>query len=276
MNRTLAFAQYHVKFGEYQLNSESSRSLIEQAPPVDLLVLPELAFTGYDFPDAAHLAAVAEPFADGPTGRLLSECAATRNMVIIAGYPEKAADGHYYNSAMIALPDGAMHNYRKVHLFNRENDFFTPGDAPPRVIDTPAGRIGTMICFDWFFPEVARILAVQGAQIIAHPSNLVLPHCQRAMYARSVENHVYTVTANRIGTETQSGRTITFTGGSQVLSPTGECLASAGTDETALLTARVDLSAADAKQINPHNHLMHDRRVDLYSDLLTPAKAPRS
>ena len=125
-----------------------------------------------------------------------------------------------------------------------------------------------MICFDWFFPEVARLLALEGAQVIAHPSNLVLPYCQRAMYCRSVENCVFTVTANRIGTESDAGRTLRFTGASQVLNPAGECLVQAPEYAEHIGLVDVDLDTADNKAITEHNDLWRDRRVDLYAGLL--------
>jgi predicted amidohydrolase len=124
-----------------------------------------------------------------------------------------------------------------------------------------------MICFDWFFPECARSLALRGADIIAHPANLVLPWCQRAMFARSVENHVFTVTANRIGTETRAGRSLTFTGGSQILSPNGEQLVAAPvTGEHAGVT-QVDLTMARDKTTAGRNDLFGDRKPELYPGL---------
>lgn len=125
-----------------------------------------------------------------------------------------------------------------------------------------------MICFDWIFPETARSLALQGAQIIAHPSNLVLQYCQRAMYARSVENRVFTITANRIGTEERAGRTLTFTGASQVLNPRGDTLVSAPGDEEHVGVAEADLTHADDKHITEYNDLMAQRRPDMYQGLL--------
>jgi len=182
---------------------------------------------------------------------------------VVLGYAERAAGG-FHNSALLMTPDGARHNYRKLHLFNREQDVFLPGDAPPPVIEAPAGRVGLMICFDWFFPEVARSLALRGAQVIAHPANLVLPWCQRAMFARSVENAVFSVTANRIGTESQTDRSLTFTGASQVMDPDGGCLAAAPTDAEASDCVEVDLARANDKTRAGRNDLFTDRRPAMY------------
>ena len=82
--------------------------------------------------------------------------------------------------------------YKKIHLFNRENLWFTPGDEAPKVYEIDGVKIGVMICFDWIFPETCRSLALQGMQVLAHPSNLVLPHCQSAMITRCIETVSYT------------------------------------------------------------------------------------
>ena len=204
------YLQFAPEFGDMKANFAKMSALIK-AHPTDLLVLPELAATGYEFKDPEEVSQYAEEFGNGPMSEFLCSQATAHQMTLVAGYPE-AAEGRLYNSSMLVTPAGEMFNYRKLHLFSRENELFSPGDLPLRVVETEIGRIGMMICFDWFFPEVARTLALAGAQIIAHPSNLVLSYCQRAMYARSVENGVFTITANRTGTESRTGRTLTFTG----------------------------------------------------------------
>ena len=267
MTINAGYVQYEVTFGDWEANANTIRNMIPSMEGADLLVLPELAFSGYDFRDKAELEALAEPFADGPSRVFLSEMAATTNTTLVAGYAEQATEG-CYNSAMIVCPDGTAYNYRKIHLFNREQDVFLPGDAAPPVFDTPVGRIGLMICFDWFFPETARCLALSGAQIIAHPSNLVLPWCQQAMFARSLENGVFTITANRIGTESRTDRELTFTGGSQVLGHRGETLAKAPTDSPHSAMAAITPSDADDKRIAVLNDRFESRRTELYRELL--------
>lgn len=262
MITTIAYAQYAVAYGDWDANAATVRRLAEQAAAADLIVFPECALTGYDFPGPQAAQEASEP-QDGRTAALAREIAATQDATVVLGYVEQAADG-CYNAAMLVTPDGALHNYRKLHLFDRETGIFLPGDAPPPVIETPAGRVGIMICFDWFFPETARTLALAGAQIIAHPSNLVLPWCQRAMFARCVENRVFAATANRIGTETQAGRTLTFTGASQILGPDGATLSQAPPDTEYLGLARVEPEAASNKRLNAHNDLFAARRTEHY------------
>ncbi|MEX2016778.1 MAG: nitrilase-related carbon-nitrogen hydrolase [Candidatus Hydrogenedentales bacterium] len=261
----VGFAQFEVIFGEPDRNRATMAGMIARAADADLLVFPELAVSGYDFVDAGEAELFSESFGDGPTSVAASNWAQEYSTTIVVGYADRAAEG-LYNSCILALPDGALHNYRKIHLFSREKLFFLPGDAPPPVIETPAGRIGLMICFDWIFPETARTLALAGAQIIAHPSNLVLPWCQRAMFARCVENRVFAVTANRIGTEDRAGRTLTFTGASQVLDPAGDLLEQAPADKEAVNTVEIDPARADDKALNEHNHLFNDRRPELYGE----------
>ncbi|MCF6284959.1 MAG: hypothetical protein L3K26_07200 [Candidatus Hydrogenedentes bacterium] len=267
MTINAGYVQFDVAFGDWDANAKQVRVLMEEAQEADLLVLPELAFSGYDFRDKAELATLAEPFADGPTRVLLTELAQANNVVLVAGYAEAAPEG-CYNSAMLVCPAGTAHNYRKIHRFNQEQDVFLPGDKAPAVVETPVGRIGMMICFDWFFPETARCLALAGAQIIAHPSNLVLPWCQQSMFARSIENGIFTITANRIGTESRTERSLTFTGGSQVLSNHGEELAKAPTDRPDVEYAALNPEEADDKCIAGRNDLLADRRPTLYSGLV--------
>lgn len=268
MNKAIiGFAQFHPVFGDREANIAAISRLVGVAKDADLLVFPELAVSGYDFRDRDELASLAEPFNGGLTALTAESLAVEYNMTIVVGYPE-SAEGLFFNSCLLATPGGDTANYRKIHLFSRENNLFTPGDAPPLVMDTPAGKIGLMICFDWVYPEAARLLAIGGAQVIAHPSNLVLQYCQRAMFARSVENGVFTITANRIGTENRTDRSLTFTGASQVLGPRGETLAQAPNDSETVITVEVDLSTANDKRLTEYNNLLADRRTELYGALL--------
>jgi predicted amidohydrolase len=119
-----------------------------------------------------------------------------------------------------------------------------------------------MVCFDWRFPEAARSLALGGADVIAHPSNLLKPWCQAAMITRCLENRVYAITANRTGVEDRGGVRLEFTGSSQVVDPDGQVLAIA--TESGVQVVDVDLSKARRKNVNEHNHLIADRRPGQY------------
>jgi len=130
------------------------------------------------------------------------------------------------------------------------------------------GHIGIMICFDWFFPESMRALALLGAEVIAHPSNLVLPYCPQAMPIRCLENRVFAITANRTGSEgRKEGQSLNFIGQSQVVSPGGEVLVRASGSEEELLTIDVNPQEARNKSLNSFNDIFKDRRPEYYDPL---------
>jgi predicted amidohydrolase len=236
----------------------------------DLLVLPELANSGYMYASSRDLAPHSESAnGNGPFLSALRRMARAVGGLIITGLSERTQDG-LYNSAVTVDTTGIVAHYRKTHLFADEQDLFLPGDTGFSVFDYAGARIGMMVCFDWYFPESARTLALRGAQIIAHPSNLVLPHCQTAMVTRSLENRVFTITTNRWGTESlgeegASQRSLTFTGASQVLTPLGERLTQASVTGDAVYLVEIDPAQADNKHPTPRNHLLHNRRPDMYA-----------
>jgi|Deesub1362B_J571_1020462.scaffolds.fasta_scaffold05936_2 predicted amidohydrolase len=262
--------QFAPVFGDREANLRRIESAVTE--PVDLLVLPELCTTGYQFVDQKEVYSVAEEVPGGPTTRHLVKLARRINGAVVAGLAEKD-DEKIYNTAVVVTPHGYIGKYRKLHLFFEEKEFFLPGNLPLRVWDIGPARIGVMICFDWIFPEVARILALQGADILCLPANLVLPYCQSAMVVRSIENRVFAVVANRIGTETRGGKQpLTFTGKSQVSSPKGNVLLQAPAEGEGFYTVDVDPSQARDKQITSRNHLFQDRRPEYYG-LLAQEKA---
>ena len=232
----------------------------------DLLVLPELAFTGYLFENREALYRLAEePQQSVIVERLISLCK-TRDLHIVTGFAEKLGD-KVYNSALLLGPNGLLHSYRKLHLFNLEKQWFDAGDLPLSVQSVRGVKIGMMICFDWIFPEVARALALQGAQILCHPSNLVLHYCQDAMQTRCLENGVFAVTCNRVGAEKTGTVELTFTGQSQIVAPEGKMLHRAPKHEQLLFITEIDPQLANAKQITERNDMLVDRRPDFYCDL---------
>jgi predicted amidohydrolase len=270
----IGFVQSHPLFGEPERNRER---LIEQVEQVecDLLVLPELCHSGYVFCTAAEVARLAEPIPDGPTCRALLDLARRRRTVIVAGICEQ--DGsRIYNSAAVLGPQGFLGAYRKIHLFKDEKLWFTPGDRPFQVFLAGGFKVGVMICFDWRFPEAARVLALSGAEVIAHPSNLVMPYCQEVMRARCVENRVFAVTANRVGADDRPCGREVFTGQSQVVDPEGQILLRAAPDREEEGAVTVELTDAHRKQINERNDLLADRRPEFYTPLLPGSLSFRS
>ncbi len=233
----------------------------------DLWVLPELFSTGYQFISQEEVARLAEEIPGGGTCRALAGLAADLNAVLVFGMAEKEKTA-CYNSAAVVGPKGFIGAYRKIHLFAEEKIFFTPGDMGFRVFDVGEARVGVMICFDWWFPESARVLALRGADILCHPANLVLPHCQKAMVTRSLENGVYTATANRVGTEARGGKkALVFTGKSQVVDPAGRVLMGLGDADKGWAVAEIKVETARNKKITTQNDRLGDRRPELYGRL---------
>ncbi len=257
----IAAVQFAPAFGEVEANLRTCRNLVSSVE-ADLYVLPELALSGYLFesPEEAH------SLAQDPEGSEIgafADLAAERGSVIVVGFAERAGEA-VFNSSVLVGPDGRRSVYRKIHLFYPEKDVFLPGDRPFEVVEAAGVRLGMMICFDWIFPESARSLALQGAEILCHPANLVLPYCQDAMVTRALENRVFAVTANRTGTEERVGKELTFTGLSEIVAPNGEILAKADTTGEAVITAEIDPGRARDKAVTPRNDAFGDRRPELY------------
>lgn len=255
--------QFQPVFGEVAHNRARVCTALAGAD-ADLVVLPELPFTGYHFANRAEAMALAEDPRDSATVRALTECCREANLHVVTGFTERCGE-RLYNSALLIGPEGLVDTYRKLHLFNTETRIFDRGDLPLRVHHVAGACIGMMVCFDWVFPEVARTLTLRGAQVLCHPSNLVLTFCQNAMITRCIENRVFAATANRFGPDERPHGTLTFTGQSQLVAPGGELLHRCTPDEEALVIRTIDPAAADDKAITPLNDVLGDRRPDCYA-----------
>lgn len=255
------------------------------AKPADLYVLPELFATGYQFSSRAEVARLAEPVPAGRTCRTLIAFARRHRCAIVAGLPERAGR-RVYNSAVVIGPRGYLGRYRKLHLFGEETRWFAPGNMAGNTWSIgPFGgsggsggsgesiTIGVMVCFDWFFPETARSLALQGADLICHPANLVLPYCPEAMRTRSIENRLFTATANRVGTEARGGRApLTYIGRSQITDPRGRLRFRAAATGEAIGVVRIDPRPARDKRLNSYNDLWEARKPSAYRGLTVSNK----
>ncbi|ROO24699.1 hydratase [Salinisphaera orenii MK-B5] len=237
----------------------------------DLVVLPELCNSGYVFESLEETRALAEPVPGGPTVDAWEKIAAERGLHIVAGIDE--ADGDtLYNSAVVIGPGGYLGTFRKVHLWNRENVFFTPGDLAFPVFDTPLGRIGALICYDGWFPESYRECALQQADIVCVPTNWVPINGQdpnrEAManiltMAAAHSNSVFVACADRVGTE----RGQPFIGQSLIVSYTGWPIGGpASADAEQILYADADLDdTARSRAWNAFNdNPLGDRRPGEY------------
>lgn len=256
----VAFVQTHPEFGQIEKNVNHAIALM-QSKPADLYVLPELFTSGYVFEYRAELESLAESGDNGYTAETLGQFARAIKAGIVYGFPEKASDGLFNSCAFV---DGINRPivYRKLHLFFKEKEFFDRGNGYLKVVDFHNARLGMMICFDWIFPEVARKLALMGAQVICHPANLVMPYCQNAMTTRSIENRIFTITANRIGAENRGGLECSFTGQSQITDCKGNVIYRASADKEEVFTADIKVVDADDKNVNELNNIWKDRRID--------------
>ena len=261
----VGYAQFKPSFGKNKENLEHALEFLEEGIKIGgkLMVLPELFNSGYVFEKKDELEEYAEDITDGKTSKRLIDFAKSKNIFIVAGICEKHQKA-FFNSSVLIGPKGLIGVYRKTHLFFREKLWFTPGKENFEVYDVSGVRVGMMICFDWFFPEVIRILSLKGAQVICHPANLVLPYCQKALLGAAVQNHVFIITANRVGVE----RGMHFTGLSQIVDPNMRILTKSSRSKQNVRIVEIDPNVALNKRINEFNNVFEDRRVDLYKSIL--------
>ncbi|MCS7244134.1 MAG: nitrilase-related carbon-nitrogen hydrolase [Candidatus Calescibacterium sp.] len=223
-----------------------------------IIVLPELCTTGYLFERKEELYDLAEEIPNGNLTYILMSLAKKNNLLIVAGVAEKD-DKKLYNSAVVISPDGFIGKYRKINLFYKENLIFERGERLDVFQVNFLNQnimLGIMICFDWFFPEIARKLKLMGANIIAHPSNLVLPYCPKAMPIRALENKLYTITANRIGIEHSENDTLKFIGQSVICSPKAEYLMILSEEDYGVFSVETDLKIEH--EITKFNNFQED------------------
>jgi N-carbamoylputrescine amidase len=266
---TVASVQMEPRIGHKELNVERSIHLIEEAASkgASLVVLPELANTGYVFESRAEAFSLAEQVPDGRTTQAWIEVASRCKLYVVAGIAEREGD-RLYNSAVVVGPTGWLGLYRKLHLWGDEHLFFEPGNKGLPMFYTEFGRLGVVICYDGWFPEVYRMLATQGVDIVAMPTNWVpmpgQPADRPAMattlaMASAHSNALNLVCANRIGRE----RGQLFIGQSLIVGAQGWPLAGpASKDAEEVLYARINLKASrEARHLNAFNDVLRDRRL---------------
>lgn len=260
--------------GDLAANAETVRAALAAVPDdVDVVVLPELATSGYVFRDAAEARSCAVPATDATVAgwaTTASRLAGGAGGIVVGGFAELGEDGVVYNSAAVVDASGVVGVYRKVHLWDGEKACFTPGDRPPLVVDTPHGRIGVAICFDMEFPEWTRLAALGGAELLAVPTNWPwvdrpegerAPEVQIAMAAARV-NRMAIACADRCGTE----RGVDWNEGTSIVDADGWVRAATGPG-AGMIVADLDLVATRDKTLSPVADLFGDRRPDLYGPL---------
>jgi len=260
MRVTVAAVQFEPRLGDKAYNLQALRDLTVRAAGAGarLVVLPEMATTGYCFCDRAEVAPLVEPIPDGPTVRAFAELAAELGLHIVVGMPEvEPATGAFYNAAVLIGPQGYIGKYRKTHSFIDETRWARDGDLGIPVFVTDLGRIGIVICMDNSFFEPARVAALAGAEILAFPTNWL--GNQDAWRVRALENGVYVISANRWGEE----RGTQFCGNSAVIDPNGRDLGLLATGD-GLVLAEVEPDLARAAR----TVALARRRPEQYQDLL--------
>jgi predicted amidohydrolase len=256
----LTTIQFAPAFGNVNETISHLEPLLAQAKGADLVVLPELANSGYNFKDFEEAYAFSEIPEKSTFIDFLIAQSEKHGFSVVTGFNERSGN-QIYNSSLLLNNSGVIGKYRKIQLFMNEKDYFQPGDQKPQIYDLNGVKIGMLICFDWMFPELWNGLAQKGADVICHPSNLVLPgKAQKAIPVWAMINRVFVATANRIGTE----RNLTFTGLSLIASPQGEVLAQGSQAEAQVLGAECEIGLARDKMITPKNHVFQDRRPELY------------
>jgi N-carbamoylputrescine amidase len=255
-----------------------------------IVCLPELFLTQYFCQrEDASLFDLAEPI-PGPTSAKLAEVAKQLRIVLIASLFEKRAAGVYHNTAAMFDADGSLRGlYRKMHIpddpLYYEKYYFTPGDLGFRAFDTNVGRVGTLVCWDQWYPEGARLTALQGAHVLFYPTAIGWHPAEKAEFgeaqhdawrtiqrAHAIANGVYVAVVNRVGFETgdvrgksASGEGLQFWGGSFLCDPFGGVIAEGSHDKEEILVGEVDLKALE--DIRRNWPFLRDRRIDSYAPI---------
>ncbi len=236
--------------------------LLSKCKTCDLVILPELANSGYNFPNRENAFEASEATSNSIFLEFLWERCVKFDFHIITGFNERD-NSRLYNTAVVMNKSGLVGKYRKLQLFMNEPKFFEKGNSGLPIFKLGEWKIGILICFDWMFPELWRNLALRGVNLIVHPSNLVLPYAQSVVPSYAITNRIFVATANRTGTEGD----LTFTGGSLIANPKAEVIGSLSELEEDVLICDMDIKETYDKMITPFNHAFDDRRLDVYADL---------
>ena len=270
----VAAVQTRAITGDKQGNNERALEAIHQAidDGAQLLVLPELGNSGYVFNTRDEVAELAEPVFGGETTAMWTKVARERGVYICGGLAE-ADGGNFFNAAVLVGPEGFVGRYRKAHLWDEEKLFFEPGDLGLNVFDLPFGRVGIMICYDGWHPEVMRILKLKGADVILDPTcwvlvpNVVTPENPVSAYVHMASAHVnslFVVCADQCGVE----RGCTFLGRSCIAGPAGFVAGPGGFEQPEILLAEINPVQARYHHWTALANPFADRRTDLFDPLL--------
>jgi N-carbamoylputrescine amidase len=273
-------------------NLEHAMEMVREAAGkgANVVCLPELFMTQYFCQREDHVFFdLAEPI-PGPTSTRLSQLARQQGVVLIASLFEKRAPGIYHNTAATFEKDGALVGiYRKMHIpddpLYYEKFYFTPGDLGFKALDTNVGKVGTLVCWDQWYPEGARLTALQGANVLFYPTAIGWHPAEKeewgeAQYdawrtiqrAHAIANGVYVAVVNRVGHETGNvrgnevqGAGLDFWGGSFLADPFGRVIAEGSHDKEEVLIGEIDLRKME--EIRRNWPFLRDRRIDSYAPI---------
>lgn len=251
------FAQIDIELGNPDANISKVLTIINKKE-FDLMVFPELSFSGYEMRSRTEVRRLSHKI-ESPVFEEISAICRKSEKAVIIGFAEDACDG-IFNSSVLIDERGRKHVYRKTHLFKDEKRIFDKGNKGYSVRKIKDVNVAQLICFDWFFPEASRTVSLMGADIIALSANLVMPYCQDAMVTRSLENRVFSIVANRIGSDIE----VKFTGKSRIVSPSGKVLRRGYAEKECVMAAELNICDARNKKINKKNDIFEDRRPELY------------
>jgi predicted amidohydrolase len=274
--RRICGVQTHVAFADTATNLARMLQWLEhpETQGMDLVVFPECMLSGYCFSSLAEALPHAESI-PGPATQAIQRACEARSLHVAFGMLERDSQGRIYNSCPLVGPAGVVANYRKVHLpYLGIDRFATPGDLGFQACDADAMRIGIHICYDGSFPESSRCLALDGADLLILPTNWPPGAETFARYlpnARALENNVYFMSVNRVGTE----RGFRFIGNSKICDTNGVPMAEASHEDEAILQAEIDLARARNKRLVrvPKEHIIDrwaDRRPETYGRIVLP------
>lgn len=254
--------QFDIKIREVEKNITKVEEVLNGINS-DLVVLPELFTTGYLFSNKEDLMKYSENIPNGNTIKRLEKIAKTKDMFIVGGLSEKE-DNKIYNTAVLVGPEGYIGKYRKIHLTKFEKNLFDEGNEV-KIFEVNDTKIGIAICYDTWYPELIRVLTKKGAQIICHPANFGGPQSLNIIKSRALENMVYTVTSNRVGTEQGDGFDATFLGNSLILDINGEKLVELDNNENFKIIDIDPKKASIKKNVmcNDLNTEMNKYKIDL-------------
>jgi N-carbamoylputrescine amidase len=278
---TIAVTQFACTW-DLPANTDRAEALARRAAGegAQVVLLQELFATPYFCitEEARHLS-LAAPFEGHPLIARFAALARELGVVLPVSFFERAGEAAFNSVAMIDADGRILGRYRKSHIPQgpgyEEKYYFSPGDSGFRVWDTAFGRIGVGICWDQWFPEAARAMALQGAEMLLYPTAIgseppdpaydSAPHWETVMCGHAAANILPLAASNRIGREAQEGREVTFYGSSFIAGPRGGIAAKAGRESEAVLTARFDLDAV--RDLRRSWGVFRDRRPELYRAL---------